>query len=96
MPIFKVKHRVDPNYAVTGVSKYHDSDALESVLSHCMDPSKAAYVGGLGVNVQQAAYEMEQVARAFGHESGLHLRHWILSFDPEELWGHKRNLLHFL
>lgn len=96
MPIFKVNYKVDPEYASTGVPKYHDSNALGSVLSYCMDPSKAAYVGGLGVNVQQAAYEMEQVARAFGHENGLHLRHWILSFDPKELRGYKRNLLHFL
>lgn len=96
MPIFKVKHKVDPDFALAGVSKYHDSKAFDSVLSYCMDPSKAAYIGGFSVNVQQAAYEMEQVARAFDHETGLHLRHWFLSFDPKELRGHKQNLLFFL
>lgn len=95
MPALKVKHRPDPHYALNGVPKYHDEEAFSSVTSYCMNPDKAAFVGGFGVNPNQAAYEMERLAQAFGHDEGLHVRHWILSFDPKEL-KHYRKQVNFI
>lgn len=90
MPIFKVIHIADPHYPNGGFAKYHDGKAYESVISYCITPEKAAFVGGFGVNLAQAAYEMERVAQAFGNEKGLHLRHWILSFEQKEFGRRKK------
>lgn len=90
MPILKVKHVEDPHYSNGGFAKYHDGKAYESVISYCMNPEKASFVGGFGVNLTQAAYEMERVAQAFGNENGLHLRHWILSFEQKEFGSRKK------
>ena len=84
MPVFKVIHQADPHYPNGGLPKYHDEEAFDSVISYCTNPAKAVFVGGFGVNINQAAYEMERTAQAFGHEEGLHLRHWVLSFEPKE------------
>ena len=84
MPIFKVISKVDPCYSYRGIPKYHDDESFDSVISYCINPEKAVFVGGFGVNINQAAYEMECVAKAFGHESGLRLRHWVLSFQSRE------------
>ena len=90
MPSFKVKHVADSHYPNGGYAKYHDGKAYETVISYCLNPEKASFVGGFGVNLTQAAYEMERVAQAFGNEDGLHLRHWILSFRQDEFGGRKK------
>ena len=92
MPILKVKHKAAPAASAAALPKYHDSEALSSVIGYCTQPGKASYVGGIGLNLSQAAYEMEQVARAFDHEHGLHLRHWVLSFQPKELRGYEHGI----
>lgn len=85
MPVFKVIHRVDPYFAQRGLSKYHDSEALDAVISYCTRINKACLVGGIGIYVPNAAYEMERLAQAYGKNDGLRLRHWILSFSKEEV-----------
>ena len=42
-------------------------------------------VSGFGVNISQAAYEMERLSEAYGKTEGIHLRHMVLSFSPSEI-----------
>ena len=92
MPVLKVICHQDPRFARMSVPKYHDDEALESVISYCQDFNKTAteLVGGFGINVSQAAYEMDLLAHAYGKQKGLRLRHWILSFTDEEVRKVKR------
>ena len=87
MPVFKVIYRPGPYVTDTGLPKYHDDEALETVINYCQDTAKTGgqYIGGFGVNVAQAAYEMDLLAWAYGKDHGLRLRHWILSFTPKEV-----------
>ena len=87
MPVFKVIYRPGPYVTDTGLPKYHDDEALETVISYCQDAAKTGgqYIGGFGVNVAQAAYEMDLLAWAYGADKGLRLRHWILAFSQDEV-----------
>lgn len=85
MAIFKVKHKQDPRYFTP---KYHDEDALEDVIGYCLNPASAPhYIGGLGVSVNQAAFEMSLLAQSFEKANGVKLRHFILSFSEDEVTG---------
>lgn len=42
-------------------------------------------VGGLAVNFETAALEINRLARCFGQNHGIRLRHWIISLYPNEL-----------
>lgn len=87
MPVLKIICRENKTWTnQTGVPKYHDDSALEDVISYCIQPNKTphGFVGGFGVNLNQPAFEMERLAKAYGKKSGLRLRHMILSFSREE------------
>ena len=73
--------------SVTGCHKYHDAEALDAVITYCLQEQKtcSSMVGGFGINIGQAAYEMKRLAAAFGKGKGLHLRHMILSFSETEV-----------
>lgn len=92
MPVLKVIYSSKSQYAQRGIPKYHDEEALETVITYCQNPSKTAsgLVGGFGVNVSQAAYEMDLLAHAYGKNKGLRLRHWVISFDKGEISRLKR------
>lgn len=99
MPVLKVICRQEERYfAQTGFPKYHDDEALETVISYCRDPAKTAddLTGGLGVKVDQAAYEMDRLAWAYGKNCGLRLRHWVLSFSHKELKRFRSSALDIL
>ena len=87
MPVFKVIYRPGPYVTDTGLPKYHDDEALEMVISYCQDTAKTGgqYIGGFGVNVAQAAYEMNLLAWTYGANKGLRLRHWILAFSSDKV-----------
>ena len=84
MPALKVICMQDTYWNhVTGCSKYHDSEAVDTVLSYCVQECKtpSSLIGGYGVNVKQASYEMQRLTDAYGKSNGLHLRHMVLSFS---------------
>lgn len=88
MPALKVICMQDTYWNhVTGCSKYHDSEAVDTVLSYCVQECKtpSSLIGGYGVNVKQASYEMQRLTDAYGKSNGLHLRHMVLSFSKYEL-----------
>lgn len=88
MPILKViYHQDEAMVQRTGARKYQDDLALDDVISYCMVPSKTptCVIGGFGVNLNQAAYEMKRLSEAYGKFRGLRLRHMILSFSKQEI-----------
>lgn len=88
MPNFKVICHQDDYFArTTGLPKYHDDDALQSVVNYAIAPGKArpGYTAGFGVSIHQPAYEMRRLSQAFDKDFGLRLRHWVLTFSKEEL-----------
>ena len=88
MPTLKVVYLNDSTwYETTGCRKYHDDDALDTVISYCIQDCKtpSLLIGGYGVNLSQAAFEMQRLSSAYGKDNGLRLRHMILSFSDHEL-----------
>lgn len=90
MPSLKVICMQDSRWeSATGCHKYHDAEAWDTVISYCLQEQKtySSMVGGFGINLNQASYEMMRLAEAFGKAKGLHLRHMILTFSqPEVDW----------
>lgn len=87
MPELKVIYYNVPEIVErTGHRKYHDDAALDTVIDYCLKPAKTphGFIGAYGVNLHQAAFEMELLAEVFGKNRGLRLRHFILSFSPTE------------
>ena len=66
--------------------QYHDSSALNDVLGYCLQPKKTpgGFIFSRNVDANYAAEEMNDVATAYGKDSGLRLRHSVLSFSPNE------------
>ena len=67
--------------------KYHDDYAVDDVIRYCIQYCKtpSRLIGGYAVNIDQAAYEMHRLAAVFGKDTGLRLRHMILSFSNQEI-----------
>ena len=65
--------------------KYHDGDAINNVLNYCLNSEKTptALVGGWAVTPENAVAEMSTFSKAACKESGLRLRHFVITFDPK-------------
>ena len=64
--------------------KYHDELAIHDVLTYVLDPKKAEHIGGFAVNPEMAEAQFEIVARNYGKDFGIRLRHMVLSFAEFE------------
>ena len=66
--------------------KYADANALETVIAYILQTHKtpSRIVGGYGVDPQTAAESMHAVSQHFRKDYGIRLRHFILSFYPQE------------
>ena len=67
--------------------KYWDATALRDVISYCTSPLKTnGLVGAYAVSAdpEQAIMQMQLLQACLGQDRGIHLRHMILSFDPQE------------
>lgn len=75
------------NETRSGEKKYFDENAVDDVISYVQRPDKTPHhlVNGYGVYLPQAAHEMNEIARIFGKQSGLHLRHFVVSFSENEI-----------
>ena len=84
MAVFKVI-RNQPEY-VGKQGKYHDDQAIETVVSYVLNYEKTRnfFIGGYGVNVNYAAYEMKRLEAAYDKGYGPRLRHMVLSVNHEE------------
>lgn len=67
--------------------KYHDLDSYSDVIHYISQPSKTThgYIGAVKLDPYNPIGDMEAVAKKFHKESGVHVRHFVLSFDPHEL-----------
>lgn len=66
--------------------KYYEDHAKEDVINYILNPLKAKrYVGAYGVNMECPAESMKHISEQFGKINGVQLRHFIISFYPNEL-----------
>lgn len=66
---------------------YFNLDAKRIVLAYILQPQKtiSGYCGGVGVDWRDPATSMNQVSEHFEKISGVQLRHFVISFHPNEL-----------
>lgn len=65
--------------------KYYDEDARYDVVNYILYSDQAIrYCGCYGVNLIDIAESMDLVAAQYGKNSGVKLRHFIISFSPFE------------
>lgn len=66
--------------------KYHNLSSYKGTVNYITRPDKAVhnYIGYLGLDPYNPAGHMETVAKQFHQEHGVHVRHFILAFDPLE------------
>lgn len=66
--------------------KYMDETARKDVISYMTRPDKAPhhYIGGIAVNIDNAAEEMTILADAFHKDDVLRLRHSVIGFDKDK------------
>lgn len=71
---------------INSAGKYHDSHSCRDVIRYATSPEKTKPNGIFGGAVlpENTADAMEGVARVYRKDSGVHLRHSVLSFAPEE------------
>lgn len=67
--------------------KYRDGRALSDVLRYCtqMKKTNPDLCGGWAVNPENAAEEMETFSQLANKADGVRLRHFEISFPPEEV-----------
>lgn len=68
--------------------KYHDPNSRETIARYITNPNKtfSGFIGvSQGVNPQDIAGSMNQVAQQFNKTRGVQLRHIIISFLPDEV-----------
>lgn len=66
--------------------KYHNLNSYSDVINYITQPSKTThgYIGSVKLDPYNPAGDMEAVAKKFHKESGVHVRHFIVAFDPSE------------
>ncbi|MCI9366951.1 MAG: relaxase/mobilization nuclease domain-containing protein [Oscillospiraceae bacterium] len=66
--------------------KYHNLNSYSDVINYITQPSKTihGYIGSIILDPYNPAEDMEAVAKKFHKESGVHVRHFIVAFDPLE------------
>lgn len=87
MAVCKVITQVSETGKAMGMAKkYHDEDTYADVMQYVCSPYKApnGLIGGFGVDLYQAIEQFTRTAQFYGKTKGIHLRHIILSFSPDE------------
>ena len=72
---------------LNGKDRYHDFSAREDVINYILRPDKtmSGCIGWVNVDMRNPAASMAQVAKFYGKENGIQLRHFVLSFCQEEV-----------
>ena len=66
--------------------KYKDLNTYSDIIAYCCNPQKTCSVGFVNVSsIQNAANEMELIARKGRKSSGKRICHIVITFSPEEL-----------
>lgn len=74
---------------LNGKGRYHNDDARTNMAEYILNPYKAkhGYIGGAYVNmesIESIVHSMDKIAQQFGKTNGVQLRHFVLSFLPQE------------
>ena len=74
---------------LNGKGRYRGDDARTNVAEYILNPYKAkhGYIGGAYVNmesIESIVHSMDKIAQQFGKTNGVQLRHFVLSFLPQE------------
>lgn len=66
--------------------KYHDLNSYHNIISYITESDKIihGYIGYNHLDSYNPAGSMEAVAKKFSREKGVHVRHFILAFQPSE------------
>ncbi len=66
--------------------KYHDQNSYNSAINYITRPDKTPhhYIGSIGLDMYNPVGSMESVAIHFGQKHGVHVRQFLLAFDPNE------------
>lgn len=66
--------------------KYHDLNSYSDIINYITRPDKAitGYTDCIWLDPYNPAGSMEAIAKKFHQEKGVHVRHFILAFEPEE------------
>ena len=66
--------------------KYFDDHARHNVISYVLRENKTphSYCGSRAVNIDNAEFEMNTLAKLYNKDEGVRLRHSIISFDTND------------
>jgi hypothetical protein len=69
--------------------KYNDDFARQNVIAYILQPNKTPHriIGGIRIDMANPAQSMTDVAVQFNKDSKVRLRHFVLSFNPNEVAG---------
>ena len=92
---------------LNGKGRYRGDDARTNVAEYILNPYKAkhGYIGGAYVNmesIESIVHSMDKIAQQFGKTNGVQLRHFVLSFlpqetrDPQEVYRIGRKIMMFV
>lgn len=72
---------------LNAAGKYRDHTAREDVISYIFQPDKTPshMIGGMRVDLPKAAESMRMMAEYYHKDSLVRLRHFVISFSPEEI-----------
>lgn len=67
--------------------KYRDAESKYDVINYILNPQAAisGYTGGMTGTPQSIANDMNDVSSSFGKTNGVQLRHFIITFSPDEM-----------
>ena len=69
-----------------GHGKYFDPSSFHDVIAYILNPHKVPnFYGGYHINMIDPIEDMAQISTQYGKTNGVHLRHFILSFSPDEV-----------
>ena len=69
--------------------KYQDEQAVNNVITYILQDVKTPnkVIGGYGLDLTAPVQGMEQAALIHGKNTGVRLRHFVISFHPSEISG---------
>ena len=72
---------------LNGRGRYHDDLARHDVINYILrlDKAMSGFIGGIHVDPFSPAESMRKVAQKFENDSMIRLRHFIISFSPDEI-----------
>ena len=67
--------------------KYHDLCSYNDIITYITQPNKTIhrYIGYINIDPYNPSGSMEAIAKKFHKEHGVHVRHFIIAFNPDEL-----------